>query len=164
MRAKLLDEGSVDAEKALDYLSEVGDEGERATAKFDMARIFARCGVAEATALANPELIALASNNLAQLLERTNRIGEAEPLMRRALEIEVGTFGEQHPNVAIRLNNLAALLYDTNRLEEAEPLTRQSLDIFDSFRRQTGHEHPEFQRVNWNYQALQRAMESEELD
>ena len=58
LRAKLLDEGSIDAEKALDYLSEVGDKGERATAKFDMARIFARRGVAEATALANPELIA----------------------------------------------------------------------------------------------------------
>ena len=30
-------------ERALDYLSEVGDEAERSTAKFDMARIYARC-------------------------------------------------------------------------------------------------------------------------
>ena len=30
LRARLLEEGSADAEKALDYLSEVGDEGERA--------------------------------------------------------------------------------------------------------------------------------------
>ena len=220
MRAKLLEEGSDDAERSLDYLSEVGGEGERATAKFDMARTYARRGdfdqtvsyvreaaplvgdgvsrsivriadstpsapdylseieemiecwelhrsgeleefayrlaemgegltlrtfsetrlaflrdtlesvgdtedriaqrlgiagvlmdlarweeceeqqrqaLAEATALANFELVASASNELAQLLQRTNRLGEAEPLMRRALEINLAAFGEQHP-------------------------------------------------------------------
>ena len=213
LRAKLLEKGSVDAERARDYLSEAGDEGERATAKFDMARIYARRGdvkqavsyvleaaplagdgvsqsiarivdstppapdylseieemitawemhrsgeleefahrlaemgkgltlrtfsetklaflrdalesvsdsevriglrlriaavlmdlvrweecekqqhlaLAEATALADAELIAWASNELAQLLRRTNRPGEAEILMRRALEIKRG--------------------------------------------------------------------------
>ena len=252
LRAKLLDEGSVDAGNALDYLSEVGDEAERAAAKFDMARIFARRGVAEqatsyvleaaplardgvsrsiarivartppapdylteigemiaawemhrsgelesfahrlaemekgltlrtfsdtrlaflretldslgnveariaqrlriatvlmdlarweeceeqqrhaldeATALGNAELVAAASNNLAQLLQRTSRLGEAEPLMRRALEIDETTFGEQHPTVATRLNNLAYLLHHTNRIEEAEPLLRRALAI-----------------------------------
>ena len=236
LREKLLDEGSTDAERALDYLSEVGDARERANAKLDMARDFARRGVAEqaesyvleaaslagdgvgrsiarivtsvpsapdylseieemiaawemhrsgeleefvhrlaemgkgltlrtfsetrlaflrdtleslddskaritqrlriaavlmdiarwaeseeqqrhalaeATALADAELVAVASNNLAQLLQRTNRLGEAEPLMRRALEIGEATFGRQHPIVAIRLNNLASLLHDT---------------------------------------------------
>ena len=252
LRAKLVDEGSVDAERSLDYLSEVGDDGERATAKFDMARIFARRGVAEqaasyvleaaplagdgvsrsiarivanapsapdylseieemisaweihrsgeleefahrlaemckgltlrtfsetrlaflrdtldsvrnpvariaqrvriaavlmdlarweeceeqqrhtlaeATALANAELVAVASNNLAQLLQRTNRLAEAEPLMRRALEIDEVAFGKQHPTVAIRLNNLATLLRDTNRIREAEPMIRRALEI-----------------------------------
>ena len=252
LRVKLLEEGSADAEGALDYLSEVGDEAERATAKFDIARVFALRGVAEqsasyvleaaplagdgvsrsiarivvstpsapdylseieemiaawemhrsgeleafahrlsemgkgltlrtfsetrlaflrdtlesvgdakarivqrlrigtvlmelarwkecedqqryalaeATALANSELIALASNNLAQLLERTNRLGEAEPLTRRALEIAEIAFGEQHPGVAIYLSNLASLLQDTNRIEEAEPLMRRALKI-----------------------------------
>ena len=329
LRAKLLEEGSGDAEKALDYLSEVGDEGERASAKFDMARIYARRGVAEqaasyvieaaplagdgvsqsiarivsstppapdylseieemiaawemhrsgeleefahrlaemgkgltlhtfsetrlaflrdtlesindsevriglrlriaavlmdiarweecekqqrlalteATTLANATLVARASNelatllyhtnrfgeaeplmrhaleinkaafgeqhptvaislnNLATLLQDTNRLGEAEPLMRRALEIDKAAFGEQHPNVATSLNNLAKLLQTTHRIEEAEPLMRQSLDIFDTFRRQTGHEHPYFQQVNENYQALQRAMGSNKPD
>ena len=103
-------------------------------------------------------------NNLAMLLEATNRIEEAEPLMRRALEINKAAFGEQHPTVAINLNNLAQVLQDTNRIEEAEPLMRQSLDIFDTFRRQTGHEHSHFQQANENYQALQRAMRSNEPD
>ena len=252
LRAKFIVEGSVDAEKTLDYLSEIGDEQERATAKFEMARIYAvrgdaeqtvnyvreaaplarddvgqsiiraivdtrpapdylseveemielwtthrsgdfeefarrlteigegltlrtfsktklsflqdtlksigdreerimqrlriarvlhdiarwkeseeqvRSALAEATALANSELASLASNNLAMLLRDTNRVEEAEPLLRRALEIDEAALGGQHPTVAIRLNNLAILLRDTNRIEEAEPLLRQALEI-----------------------------------
>ena len=252
LREKLLEESSGDAEKALDYLSEVGDAGERATAKFDMARIFARRGdaeqtlsyvreaaplagdgvsqsiariatrtppapdylseveemiaawemhrsgeleefahrlaemgkgltlhtfsetrlaflrdtldsvgdsetrivqrlriaavlmelarwkeceeqqrlaLADATALANGMLVALASNELANLLHHTNRIREAEPLMRRALEIDQVVFGKQHPRVANRLNNLAQMLKITDRIEETEPLMRRALEI-----------------------------------
>ena len=287
LRERLLDEGSVDAGKALDYLSEVGDEAERSTAKFDMARIYARCGVAEqaagyvleaaplagdgvsrsiarivtnapsapdylteieemieawekhrsgefeafahrlaemgkgltlqtfsetrlaflrdtlesmgnseerimqrlriaavleelarwkeseeqqrralaeATALANAKIVAVVSNDLAALLLNTNRLGEAEPLMRRALEINESAFGNQHPTVAICLNNLATLLHATDRLKEAEPLMRRSLDILGSFGRQTGHEHPQLQSAKANYQALQRAIGPDESD
>ena len=262
LRAKLLEEGSADAGKALDYLSEVGDAGERATAKFDMARIFARRGdaeqatsyvreaaplagdgvsqsiariatstppapdylsevgemiaawemhrsgeleefahrlaemgkgltlrtfsetrlaflrdtlesmgnseerimqrlriaavleelarwkeseeqqrraLAEATALANAKIVAVVSNDLAALLLNTNRLGEAEPLMRRALEINEFAFGNQHPTVAICLNNLAALLLNTNRLGEAEPLMRRALEINEAV---FGNRHP----------------------
>ena len=41
-------------------------------------------------------------NNLAQLLQATNRLGEAEPLMRRALAIDEASYGKDHPNVATR--------------------------------------------------------------
>ena len=108
--------------------------------------------------------VAMDLSNLANLLQDTNRLEEAEPLMRRALEIDVDSFGEQHPTVAVDLNNLAVLLQNTNRIKEAEPLMRRSLDILDSSARQTKHEHPDFQRVNRNYQALQRDMGSDELD
>ena len=262
LRDKLLEEGSADAERALDYLSEVGDARERASAKFDMARIFARRGVAEqaasyvleaaplagdsvsrsiarivastpdapdylseieemiaawemhrsgelegfahrlsemgegltlrtfsetrlaflrdtlesvgdareriaqhlriaavlmdlarwkeceeqqrhalaeATALADAKLVAMASNELAQLLHRTSRLGEAEPLMRRALEINVAAYGEQHPTVATCLNNLVSLLKDTSRHEEAEPFMRRALQIAGAA---FGEQHP----------------------
>ena len=262
LREKLIEEGSVDAEKTLDYLSEVGDENERAIAKFDMATIYARRGdaeqmasyvreaaplagdgvsqsiariitsnrsapdylaeveemiacwemhrsgefenfanrlmemgegltlrrfsetrldflrdtlesiddsekrilqrlkiakelmalarwddcetqqrkaLAEAKGHANANLVATASNNLAQLLHATNRMGEAEPLMRRALEISMASFGEHHPTVAIRLNNLAVLLQDTNRMREAEPLMRRALEIDEA---SFGEHHP----------------------
>ena len=100
--------------------------------------------------------VATCLNNLATLLHDTNRLEEAEPLLRRALEIDEAALGERHPTVAIHLNNLAALLHDTTRIEEAKPLMRRSLDILGSFRRQTGHEHPRFQRAKANYQTVQR--------
>jgi hypothetical protein len=73
--------------------------------------------------------VAILLNHLAQLPQATNRLGEAEPLMRRALAIDEHRFGPDHPNVAVRLNNLAALLHATNRLVvvQAEPLMRRAL-------------------------------------
>ena len=59
--------------------------------------------------------VAVRLNNLAQLLQDTNRITEAEPLMRRALAIDEKSLGPEHPNVAIRLSNLAGLLKDSPR-------------------------------------------------
>jgi tetratricopeptide (TPR) repeat protein len=70
-------------------------------------------------------------NQLALLLLNKSLYGEAEPLMRRALEIYEATYGPEHPEVAIDLNNLARLLYDMNRLSEAEPLMRRALQIFE---------------------------------
>lgn len=78
-------------------------------------------------------------NNLAQLLQDTNRLAEAERLMRRALEIEEASFGPENPRVTTHLSNLAQLLMDTNRLAEAEPLMRRALDIDEA---SYGHDHP----------------------
>ena len=108
--------------------------------------------------------VAVDLNNLASLLMNTNRVEEAEPLLRRALEIDEATYGERHPTVANRLNNLALLLLDTNRIDETKLLVRRALDILESFRRQTGHEHPRFKLVNANYLALRRAMGTNEPD
>ena len=83
--------------------------------------------------------VAIDLNNLAQLLQATNRLAEAEPLMRRALAIDEASFGPDHPNVAIRLNNLAQLLQATNRLAEAEPLMRRALAIDEA---SFGPDHP----------------------
>ena len=57
---------------------------------------------------------------------------EAEPLLRRALEIWEKSYGERHPHVAAALNNLAGLLRVTNRHREAEPLLRRALTIFET--------------------------------
>ena len=44
--------------------------------------------------------VAIRLNNLARLLQATNRLAEAEPLMRRALAIDEKSYGPDHPNVA----------------------------------------------------------------
>ena len=108
--------------------------------------------------------VAIDLNNLAVLLGDTNRNEEAEPLLRRALEIDEAAFGGQHPAVARCLNNLGMLLGGTNRIKEAEPLLRRALKILDSFRAQTGHEHPGYQSLSVNYQALQKVMGSKNSD
>ena len=82
-------------------------------------------------------------NNVAQLLQATNRLSESEPLMRRALAIDESSYGPDHPDVAIDLNNLAQLLQATNRLSEAEPLMRRALAIDES---SYGPDHPNVAR------------------
>jgi len=93
-------------------------------------------------ALHGPEhpTVATGLNNLASLLESTNRMAEAEPLYRRALAISEASYGEHHPTVAAGLNNLAGLLQATNRLVEAEPLYRRALAIDEA---SYGENHPE---------------------
>uniref|UniRef100_UPI0030D90925 tetratricopeptide repeat protein n=1 Tax=uncultured Rubinisphaera sp. TaxID=1678686 RepID=UPI0030D90925 len=82
-------------------------------------------------------------NNVAQLFKAKAQFDQAEPLMRRALEIDEQSFGKDHPKVASRLNNLAQLLKATNRLAEAEPLMRRALEIDEqSF----GKDHPNVAR------------------
>ena len=66
--------------------------------------------------------IAYAGSVLGSFLSHAALHAEAEPLMRRALDIYEQSFGKDHPDVAIPLNNLATLLQATNRLGEAEPL------------------------------------------
>jgi tetratricopeptide (TPR) repeat protein len=83
--------------------------------------------------------VARAVNNLAMLLQATNRLAEAEPLLRRALAIVKQSYGAEHPSVATGLNNLALLLQATNRLSEAEPLMRHALAIDEQA---YGAEHP----------------------
>ena len=85
--------------------------------------------LAEAESLENAELVASATSHLGHLLFDTNRIEEAEPLMRQALKINQAIFGSQHSIVATDLSNLAMLLNSTSRFEEAESLIRRALDI-----------------------------------
>ena len=72
--------------------------------------------------------VAIHLSNLAQLLMATDRLREAEPLMRVALAIDEAN-GPDHPDVAIRLRSLAQLLMATDRLGEVEPLMRRAMAI-----------------------------------
>ena len=98
-------------------------------------------------------------NNLAQLLQATHRLAEAEPLMRRALAIDEASYGAEHSNVARDLHNLALLLQATHRLTEAEPLMRRAVEISLSFFVSTGHHHPNEAQGLANYRSLLEAMD-----
>ena len=80
-----------------------------------------------------------ALNNLAESYRAQGRYDEAEPLYRRALEIDEKTLRPEHPDLAIQLNNLANLLRDTGRYDEAEPLYRRALEISE---KALGSDHP----------------------
>jgi len=63
------------------------------------------------------------------LYKATNRLKEAEPMYKRALEIWEKSLGKDHPQVATALNNLALLYQATNRLKEAEPPMQRVVEI-----------------------------------
>lgn len=108
--------------------------------------------------------VAVNLNNLARFLYATKRFSEAEPLMRRALAIDIQRYGPDHPNVANDLNNLAQLLKASLRFTEAKPMMRRTAAILLKFTRHTGHEHPHLRMVLGNYVALLKAMGRSQSD
>lgn len=134
-----------------------------AFAHWPEAEVQERLAAEEAEANA-PSLLSWALNEHAQLLKATNRLSEAEPLMRRALELDEKRLGPDHPNVSILLGNLAVLLLDTNRSAEAEPLMRRALELDE---RSLGPDHPNVARGLGNLamllQANHRLEEAESL-
>jgi hypothetical protein len=61
--------------------------------------------------------VAKSLSNLAFLLLDTNRRAEAEPLFRRALEIDEASYGPDHPLTQIARKNMDSL--------EQDPLQRE---------------------------------------
>jgi len=86
-----------------------------------------------------PERLTWLLGGLSLLLNTKSLYAQAEPLMRRALQIDEASYGPDHHSVARALNNLASLLQDTNRLAEAEPLMARVVTIFESA---YGQNHP----------------------
>ena len=85
--------------------------------------------------------IATCLDNLANLLQNTNRLAEAEPLYRRALAIdEKEASAPSIPTSLIAFTTWPTLLQDTNRLAEAEPLLRRALAGFE---KSDGPGHPD---------------------
>jgi tetratricopeptide (TPR) repeat protein len=103
-------------------------------------------------------------SQLGNLYQTKSLLPQAEPLLRRALEIDRATYGDNHPLVAIRLNNLAQLLKVTNRLIEAEQHMRDALRID---RAVYGLDHPDvatdLNNLGSLLQATDRLIEAEPL-
>ncbi len=133
----------------------VGDSRDvRSRPVWDALAPHVRVLVAHADEAGMAEPTARLMNDLGLHSKSKALFAEVEPLMRRALAIDEGSYGPHHPTVATDLNNVAQLLRATNRLDEAEPLMRRTVEIFRRFREATGHEHPHWRDVIENYGGL----------
>jgi CHAT domain-containing protein/Tfp pilus assembly protein PilF len=107
--------------------------------------------VAGQTAQESQLLEAKALNEQAIQLYNAGRYAEAEPLLKRALEIREQKLGKDHPDVATSLNNLAGLYCNTGRYAEAEPLYKRVLAICE---KAYGKDHPYVAQSLHNLAAL----------
>jgi len=96
---------------------------------------------------------ATALNDLALTYKSLARYMEAEPLFRRAIEINEKVLGKDHPDVANGYNNLAFLLQDQGKYDQAEPLYRRSIEINEKV---LGKDHPRVAAVYNNLAELLR--------
>jgi hypothetical protein len=102
------------------------ERGHEAAAVTDARRRLAR--VAGSLGRHHPDFAA-SLNQLALLLLMQGDAGEAEPLLREALEVRRETLGEGHPDVATNLSSLGGLLWARGDIDEAEPMLRQAVEI-----------------------------------
>ena len=70
-------------------------------------------------------------NNLAVVLAREAKYGQAEALYKQSLSVNERQLGPEHPDVAANLENLADLYRQEERYGEAERLSRRGIDIDD---------------------------------
>ena len=91
------------------------DEGAE---RYDTVAILA-CVVDQVLGERHPRMISSLAN-LAELYRSQGRYGEAEPLLKQALQLNREVLGERHPSTLISLNNLALLYVSQGRYGEAE--------------------------------------------
>ena len=92
-------------------------------------------------------------NQVGCYLSERARYAKAEPLFRRALEIEEKVLGSYHSDVADCFNNLAGLYRNQGKYAEAEPLYKGVLEIREKI---LGPEHPDVAQSLDNLAGLYR--------
>jgi tetratricopeptide (TPR) repeat protein len=78
--------------------------------------------------------VAQSLNTLACLLDAQGRLDEAEPLYKRALEIEEKVRGPVHPSIAALLDNLATLHHAQDHFPQAEAYYRRALAMREAIK------------------------------
>ncbi len=128
VQRKQFGEESVEAAQALNNLAEVKRErGDYASAERWHRQTLA---IREQRRGDEHPEVAESLNNLAQVLDSKNDADStAEPLYRRALEIQRKNFSEENLLYVTTENNLASWLQDQSRFDEAEKLFRHVLAV-----------------------------------
>ena len=83
---------------------------------------------------------ALLLNQAGNYLNKRAQYAEAEPLLKRSLDMKEKALGSEHPYTAVSLDNLAVLYRSQGRYAEAEPLLKRALAIHENA---LGPEHPD---------------------
>jgi eukaryotic-like serine/threonine-protein kinase len=69
------------------------------------------------------------------VLRRGRRLDEAETLLRRALEIAIGSLGADHPETLMTQKALAGILYDKKDYDQAKQILTKALETCRGLRR-----------------------------
>lgn len=91
--------------------------------------------------------------NLGTLYLETKRHADAEPLLRRALELTETALGARHLDTAASLDALARCCRSLGKRGEAEPLYRRAIAIYEEI---SGEVHPGFASTLEGYAELLR--------
>ena len=81
----------------------------------------------------------LSINNMGAILQKQDKLEEAEPYFREVMENSRRVLGDEHPHTLGSINNMGGLLNKQGKLDEAEPYLREALK---GYRRVLGDEHP----------------------
>lgn len=138
-------------QRALQQANDLLNRADFANALTASTRAVALAGQAGPT---NPNL-GVALLLLSRAYRELGRFAEAEPPVRRAVEIFERALGPENPNVATPLNNLAFLLEKQGRYAEAEAIYRRSLAIRE---KANGPRHPAVANLLNNIATLERNM------
>ncbi len=111
-----------------------------------------------------PETQAALLDTIGRVYVNLGLFSNAEPVLRRALELRRADLGDSHPETIASMDSLgAALMYD-HKFSEAEPLLRQAVDMG---RRVLGPEHlvtvNAVAHLSWILQSAGRWREAEPL-
>lgn len=79
----------------------------------------------------NDSRLNLSLNNLMEIYRVQAKYAEAEPYIKRSLEMAEKIYGPENPNVAAHLINLARNYHDRGMYAEAEPLSKRALYIWE---------------------------------
>ncbi|NOT06324.1 MAG: tetratricopeptide repeat protein [Anaerolineales bacterium] len=94
--------------------------------------------------------------NLGEVMREQGDLDGARVTHERALKIDEGSFGLNHPHVAIRINNLAAVFYELGNLNDARAAFERALKIDET---SFGLDHPNVARDVNNLGEVMRMQE-----
>ena len=98
--------------------------------------------------------LAAALSRLGEVKHQHGKEGEAEQLFRRALEINEGLIGPEHPDLVVLLNDLSRLYLKRGAYADAEPLLLR----LHAIKLTKGEDHPEVATVLASLASVRQAL------